>query len=760
MPLFRALLSTRILAVVLALVAIGAVVTVLSVIRDQREDYLSRQGSALEANLRHDATWLREEVAELHQNLELLARVPPIQGILRTDRNDGRRDPLAGDSRQAWMGRLADTFTAFIDTHPLFYRVSYIGVADGGRELMRVEQRGERIVVVPAAELAAHGQRPEFQETLALADGEIYLSEFGSGQAGDSLTRRRRLHAATPVHAPDGQPFGMVVLYMDTGPVLDKITALPGDHVRTYVATERGDYLVHPDPERTLGLSADPTHRLKMEFPELAALLAPQAPAQLPLRRIADSREQLYVAAERIPLDPRHPERSLLVAYALPESVVAEATDEAHWQAALTGLVIGLFTATLAMYLVRRMLTPLRRITEAAREIAAGKTSVQLPTDSSGEVGALTGAFGTMLEQLKRRDRQNQQIQASLLESQGKLNSILDSLNEIITAATPDGEPLYINAAAERIFGCAREAFMGQRHYWRRFVHPDDRQHVEDQLRLSRETGVLDMDFRIVRGDGHTRWLNARSHAIRDADERIIRFDSITADITELKEAQENYRASAERVHDLLAHLETVREEQSAALARAVHDELGGTLTMLRLGLDSLGRKTEAAAPQVASLLSLAQEAIRTVRRIASNLRPDMLDNLGLAAAISGHLSEFSRLTGVEATLDDQLPCPCALPPAQRIAIFRVVQEALTNVAKHAQARRVTVSLAHIDQQLRLQVEDDGIGIDEQTVYGYGMLGMQERALYLRGHLAVRRTPGRGTCLSLYVPIKTALEKA
>lgn len=761
MPTFR-LLTQRLQLAVLALVALAAVLLVSLVARDQREDYLLHHGTEMEDNLRHDAMWLGEELTELAQQVQFIAETPPVRGLMRASRNGGI-DPRDGSSRRHWTLRLQQILAAFIDAHPLYYRVSYIGTADGGRELVRVERRGEQPVAAANAELAGHAGDADLRETMALPDGEIYMSDFGLGTATDAAgNRRRRLHAAVPIRADDGSVFGVIRIYMDAGSVLDKMKAMPRDEVLTYVAAQTGEFLVHP--ERADG-AAGPARRLGDELPELAPLLAPEAPALLPLRLMWNGQENVYLAAQRVPFDFRHPERALLVAYALPERVVHKALEPAHYQAARVGSAIGLLIVALAMYVVGRLLAPLGRLTEAARAIAAGDEMPPLPAERRGEVGALTGAFRLMQERLADRDRDNRNVRESLIASQEKLNGILDSLNDIIWSATHSGAMVYVNAAAERILGQPRETLLASDGAWIGCVHVDDRARVERKRSQASRDGVLDHEYRIVRRDGGIRWLHERAWAIRGDDGRIVRFDGIATDVTELKRSQEDYRLAGERIKSLLAHLESVREEQSATLARAVHDEIGGALTMLNLGLDSVRRKADDRArldEHLASMQALAQEAIKTVRRIATNLRPDMLDNLGLIPAIQGHVAEFARLTGIatEVTLLPGCSLPdCARPecslrqPARRIAAFRIVQEALTNVARHAHARQVRLALAREGDELCIEVRDNGVGMNGREA-GFGILGMRERAEYLGGTLDIGSSPA-GTVVNLRVPLNS-----
>lgn len=228
-------------------------------------------------------------------------------------------------------------------------------------------------------------------------------------------------------------------------------------------------------------------------------------------------------------------------------------------------------------------------------------------------------------------------------------------------------------------------------------------------------------------------------------------------EISDRKLAEEERLASARRIKRLAAHLETVREEQSASIAREVHDELGGTLTMVKLGLAMIGDTMEQAAPQHAALncvLDQVSTALQTVKRISTNLRPATLDTLGFIATVKWYAGQFSQMTGIATEL--HMPAYVSLPRSVATTTFRIVQEALTNIAKHARAGRVVITIERDGQQLRITIRDDGIGLSEASQAkpdSFGLIGMLERAQNLGGQLTFASAPGAGTHLDLHIPL-------
>jgi signal transduction histidine kinase len=236
--------------------------------------------------------------------------------------------------------------------------------------------------------------------------------------------------------------------------------------------------------------------------------------------------------------------------------------------------------------------------------------------------------------------------------------------------------------------------------------------------------------------------------------------EKVRKEVTERERAEQALRESEGRLRKVSAHLESVREEQSAKIAREVHDELGGLLTVLKLGLSSLmGKVKHSSAEQerVITLVALTDSAIKSVKRISTCLRPAMLDTLGLIPTIKWHLNEFSELTGIDHEL--RLPEYIRLSAERSTGVFRILQEALTNVARHAEATKVGVRMKKHKGQLVLEVEDDGKGITDDALAdakSFGILGMHERSQFLGGELLICRAKSAGTVVRLRLPLNCA----
>jgi signal transduction histidine kinase len=222
---------------------------------------------------------------------------------------------------------------------------------------------------------------------------------------------------------------------------------------------------------------------------------------------------------------------------------------------------------------------------------------------------------------------------------------------------------------------------------------------------------------------------------------------------------EEQLKSSLDQLRALAARIQNVREEERTVIAREIHDELGQACTAIKMDLALIGHKTTKRQTRlrtkVASAMQLVDDMIVTLRRIASDLRPQTLDDLGLSAAIEWQAQDFQNRTSIRCrvTLPQE---PLVLDIERSTAIFRIFQESLTNVARHAQATRVEARLEKDVTQIRLQVSDNGKGFDLEEVKGrksLGLVGMQERALLLNGVIKLESVPGEGTIMSLSIPL-------
>ncbi|MBC7415802.1 MAG: PAS domain-containing protein [Herminiimonas sp.] len=348
------------------------------------------------------------------------------------------------------------------------------------------------------------------------------------------------------------------------------------------------------------------------------------------------------------------------------------------------------------------------------------------------------------------------------------LIAVSENTNDPIFVKNCSGELIFANPATLRMLGKTREEalyrttrdLLSDPQEAAR-VDQDDR-HVLDQRTSLTSEQTLHLPCG-VRTYSTTKapWI--------DGSGKLMGLVGISTDISARKEAEDSLRARerqleatiAERtaaLRELTNHIETIREEEKRAIARELHDDMGATLTSLSMHLQgayALFPGDEKWSARKSKIQSLLAAVVETTRRLQTNLRPTMLDLFGLKTALGELLTEFGEESGLTCKLslpDDDLP----IDPTLEIALYRMLQEILNNVVKHAKASKVDVILDIDEDQLTLTVRDDGVGIDEDRLRNtvtHGLRGLHERASYLGGSIRIKRGAGGGTIVAIDMPL-------
>lgn len=319
-----------------------------------------------------------------------------------------------------------------------------------------------------------------------------------------------------------------------------------------------------------------------------------------------------------------------------------------------------------------------------------------------------------------------------------------------------------VSPSLSSIHGLDASGLQGGLRRWLAMVHPEDAPQLQKIIWKSFREQRVEAGFecRIVRPSGEIRYIQARAMATYNAVGKPIRVIGVVTDVTERKRAEEELLDSRERLRSLADHLVSAREEEKGFIARELHDELGQTLTALYFNLSWLRKKLRKdqmkLAEQVEAMARLTNEAVGTIKRIQGELRPSILDNLGLTEALEWQANNFRKHTKI--AVDFQRSDTVITDTKTEIAIFRIFQEALTNVARHSQATRVQVELIQDTDEVRLTVSDNGRGIEGHEMYkrgSFGLLGIRERVDALGGRLVVTGGSGDGTRLDVRIPTRT-----
>lgn len=357
--------------------------------------------------------------------------------------------------------------------------------------------------------------------------------------------------------------------------------------------------------------------------------------------------------------------------------------------------------------------------------------------------------IGTLLD-ITEKQKAQQQIK----KEKELANGIIESLPGLFYLVDETGKYLRWNKLKEIITGyTARE--MSQMNSLD-FFEEKEKEFVRQKLKEGLANGSTSIEAHIVAKNGQKTLYYFTGIAIEYEGKRCLMGTGI--DISDRKKAEEQIKQSYEQVRQLTEYIQTIREEERTHIAREIHDELGQQLTVLKMDASWLNKKLssseEGVKQKLKDLLELLDGTVRTVRKISSELRPSLLDDMGLVAAMEWHLKEFERRVPVKTKFS--MPQPdLNLSDTTKTGLFRIFQESLTNVARHADAKKVEVKLQQQNGNVILSIKDDGKGFDKEKAANkktLGILGMEERSFMMGGSYQINSKPGEGTLVIVSVP--------
>ena len=374
----------------------------------------------------------------------------------------------------------------------------------------------------------------------------------------------------------------------------------------------------------------------------------------------------------------------------------------------------------------------LKRLEEAEETIRAIR---------SGEVDAIvvTGRGGEKLFTLEGADH--------------TYRVFVEQMNEGAAVLGSDHTVLHCNSCFARLVGARLQSVIGSS--IESLVCPADRAELDALLRHAAQKDCRG-EIRLQPLGGDPLPVRLSLNPLHLGDTRA--FCLIASDLSEVKRAEQELRASTVQLRNLAARLLSVREQERARIAREIHDELGQSLTAVKIDISWLAGRLSPGngemLERIGATVQLADNLIKSVRRISTDLRPGILD-LGLAAAVEWQAQEFQARTGIPCKLR-LLAQQVVVAPNVSTTLFRIFQETLTNVARHAGATRTEVVLQKQRDGLALLIRDNGRGFDPEDPSlskSLGLLGMRERAAILGGQVSISSAPGKGTSVAAWIPL-------
>jgi two-component system sensor histidine kinase UhpB len=374
------------------------------------------------------------------------------------------------------------------------------------------------------------------------------------------------------------------------------------------------------------------------------------------------------------------------------------------------------------------------------------------------------GQYLELLPAAILRMLREQKLAEGKRQAEAKFRSLVEQI-EAITYIVPlnsSGQISYISPQIGML-GYSPEQWLDDPDLHARQIHPEDRDAAVQAISFSRITGhPLRHEYRLMMRSGEILWFRDAAKAVSDESGRNMFLQGILLDITQSKMAEQALRKSQSELRQLAGHLERIKEEERKRIAQEIHDELGGLLAGIKayvsVYIERAARAGRPPEPLLVDAVALADTGFQAVRRVIADLRPSVLDQLGVWAALEWYAGQIEKRS--------KLACSCtieaaaaAIEPGPEIStmLFRVVQEALTNAVRHADASRVSIHVAIEDGTLVVTVQDDGSGIDTKSQLkreSWGITGMGERARYFGGAVAISGKTGEGTRVQLRLPME------
>lgn len=357
-------------------------------------------------------------------------------------------------------------------------------------------------------------------------------------------------------------------------------------------------------------------------------------------------------------------------------------------------------------------------------------------------------------------------FEKELENSREMYRELVENINEIIFSLDTDGNLLYASPASERYFGTGYRAKHGT--HFSSFIYPEDRPAAAKHFEEQKHGDFTPFECRFAVKGGEVRWGIVHPVPIFTGG-KFVGVRGSLLDITERKEAEMRSLHLGEELRALASGLQSAREDERMSISREIHDDLGQGLTTLKLGISLVrrslleSRSAKTVLPEINELSELSRSVdglVDSVRRISASLRPEVLDELGLAEAVRWYADQISRQSGIECRVRIN-PHRFKLDREMSTALFRIFQEALTNVVRHSGAGKAEISLKKRSGKVQLTISDDGSGIDQENIRNkssIGILGMKERAFGIGGEFTVMRLDPKGTLVKVEVRIEKSGE--
>lgn len=374
----------------------------------------------------------------------------------------------------------------------------------------------------------------------------------------------------------------------------------------------------------------------------------------------------------------------------------------------------------------------------------------------------IDGKYLEKLPSLIHRILREKRLSDDKRQAEAKFRSLVEQIDAITYIAPLDAvRSLQYISPQIAMLGFSSEEWLADPELHARQLHPDDRQHAIHAIQKSRVEGAaLHLEYRLLTRSGEVLWFRDQAKAVTDEFGHTLFLQGLLVDITPGKLAEQALRQSQSELRQLAGHLEHAKENERKRIAQEIHDELGGMLTGIKAYVSVyMERATRTGAqpdPLLVDAIALADNGFKTVRKVITELRPSVLDQLGVWAALEWYADQIAKRSGLECTcVIDESAARMELRPDLSTMLFRIVQEALTNIVRHAEASMFAIHATEQNGDIVVEVRDNGKGIDvdgQAKQDSWGLVGMQERARYFGGKLTIDSKAGGGSSVTVFLP--------
>jgi PAS domain S-box-containing protein len=431
-------------------------------------------------------------------------------------------------------------------------------------------------------------------------------------------------------------------------------------------------------------------------------------------------------------------------------AAVEKEINEAQRQIIIIGLLTIISGGIVSYLLATYISSPIKRITDATKNVAHGNLDTLLTIKSKDEIGTLASSFNRMTEDLRRTT-----------VSKEYFDNIIESMNDTLIVVGVDGKIKDVNKATSELLAYAEEELIGKDIH---HIVPQEEKifgNVGVQSMLA-QSSLLNKEIDYITKSGKRVPMLFSAAVLKNKDGNLGGFVIIAKDITEAKQTEKALRRSERELRFLSSRLLKAQEEERRRLAIELHDELGQALMVLKLKMramqESMNDESVKLKGECDEMIRYINEVTENVRRLSRDLSPSILEDLGISAAIRWLVEAFTKHSNIECFLE-MTEIDNLFPREGQITIYRIIQECLTNIVKHSHATSVSVIINKLDEDVLFHIEDDGKGFHVQEALGnpdkrgLGLAAMQERVRMLGGSLYIVSKEGTGSSIIFSIPL-------